>query len=355
MVVLACWAVFATANLFAMWHLPGAETIPFHFVWISIALVFGINVWPTRAMMAVLAAVTVSTGYILWHHADVGEIGLEETAEVPLMAAVFLVMVWHVRGRQAALAEREDVATLERKRAETQALFVRLGSHELRTSITVARGYVELIRAAHEGHQTEEDAGTVLDELSELDRLTARLTMLMQLDSPGELSTVDIGVFVHELVRRWTPIADRRWVASATAGTISANEDSLRAALNSLLENAVAFTRDGDRIEVAARRAGGWVFIEVSDTGVGIAPENLDRIFDGAWSTRPWSGEPGRGGTGLGLAIVRAAVETLGGTASVTSELGRGSTFTLSVPGGGTGPAPAIAKSHPGEEPLAVG
>jgi signal transduction histidine kinase len=317
-----------------MWWFPGTEAIWFHFVWISIAVVFGINVWPTRAMMAVLAAVTVSTGLILWHHARAGEIGLEETAEVPLMAAVFLVMVWHVRGRQLALAQREKVASLERKRAETQELFVRLGSHELRTSITVARGYAELIRAAHEGHQTEEDAGTVLDELSELDRLTARLTMLMQLDSPGVLSTVDLERFVGELVRRWLPIADRVWVTSGAAGTISATEDRLRAALNSLIENAVAFTRDGDRIEVAVRRDGGRVIIEVSDTGVGIAPENLDRIFDRAWSTRPWTGEPGPGGTGLGLAIVRAAVETLGGTASVTSELGRGTTFTLTMPGG---------------------
>lgn len=81
-------------------------------------------------MMTVLAVVTVTTGYILWHHAQVGDIRFEETTEVSLMPAVFLVMAWHVRGRQRALAEREAVASLERQRAETQELFVRLGSHE---------------------------------------------------------------------------------------------------------------------------------------------------------------------------------------------------------------------------------
>jgi signal transduction histidine kinase len=154
-------------------------------------------------------------------------------------------MVWHVRGRQRALVELERVAALERQRAETQGLFVRLGSHELRTSITVARGYAELIRSAHDDQQTEDDASIVLDELGKLDRLTARLTTLMRLDSPTGMSPFDLDVFLERLVRRWTPVAERQWSADSEVGTIDANEERLQAAMDSLIENAIAFTHNG--------------------------------------------------------------------------------------------------------------
>src|SRR5262245_6228411 len=97
---IACWVVFAATNVWLMWALPGSETIPFHMVWISIALVFGLGTWPFRAMILMLAAVTVTTSAVMVHHVLVGATRWEETAEIPMMAAVFLVMVWHVRRRQ---------------------------------------------------------------------------------------------------------------------------------------------------------------------------------------------------------------------------------------------------------------
>ncbi|MCU1686646.1 MAG: sensor histidine kinase [Amycolatopsis sp.] len=330
-VVLVCWVIFASINLWAMSKFPTGETIPFHFVWISIALVFGVNSWPLAGMLSALLVVTVSTGFVMLSQAVRGEIRFEETSEVPLMVAVFLVMVWHVRRRQRALRELETVAALERQRAETQGLFVRLGSHELRTSITVARGYAELIRSAHEDEQTEEDATIVLDELGKLDRLTSGLTTLMRLDSPVETSSLELDVFLERLVRRWIPAAERAWSAESRVGTVQANAERLQAALDSLLENAIAFTQNGDRISVRAWREQGLFRITVSDTGCGIAADDVSHIFERFWSSR--AGEVG-GGNGLGLAIVRAAVEARGGRASVTSVPGRGTTFTLTIPDG---------------------
>jgi signal transduction histidine kinase len=327
--VLFCWIVFASVNLLAMWRFPGGETIPFHFVWISIALVFGVNSWPLAGMLTVLGAVTASTGLLMLDQAARGEIRFEETAEVPLMAAVFLVMVWHVRGRQRAVEELQRVAALERQRAETQDLFVRLGSHELRTSITVARGYVELIRSAHEDQQTDEDAGIALDELGKLDRLTGGLTTLMRLDSPVSTPPLDFDAFLERLVRRWTPVADRHWSCTSRVGTVLANPERLQAAMDSLLENAIAFTQNGDRIAVRAWPAPPGFHIEVADTGRGIAQEHLAHIFEQSWSTRHGDAH---GGTGLGLAIARAAVEARGGRVSVASVPGVGTTFTLSIP-----------------------
>jgi two-component system OmpR family sensor kinase len=327
--VLSGWVLFALLNLAAMWVYPEGEAIPFHFVWISIAIVFGVHSWPLAGMMAALAVVTLSTGVLMLGQAFDGRIRFEETSEVPLMAAVFLVMVWHVRGRQRALVELERVAALERQRAETQGLFVRLGSHELRTSITIARGYAELIRSAHDDRQTDVDASIVLDELTKLDRLTGRLTTLMQLDSPVELSPLNLDVFLERLIQRWTPVADRRWQGESDVGTVDANEERLLAAMDSLIENAIAFTQTGDRIHVRAWRDQDFFLIEVSDSGCGIADENVEQIFERSWSSRRGQA---RGGSGLGLAIVRAAVEARGGSASVRSSVGVGTTFTLCIP-----------------------
>ena len=343
--VLFGWILFALLNLWAMWLYPEGEAIPFHFVWISIAIVFGVHSWPLAGMLTALAVVTLSTGVLMLGQAIDGKIRFEETSEVPLMAAVFLVMVWHVRGRQRALVELERVAALERQRAETQGLFARLGSHELRTSITVARGYVELIHSAHDDRQTEMDASIVLDELTKLDRLTGRLTTLMKLDSPVELSPLNLDFFLERLIRRWTPVADRLWHCESDVGAVDANEERLQAAMDSLIENAIAFTRPGDRVHVRAWRDQDFFLIEVADSGCGIAEENVERIFERSWSSRHGQA---RGGSGLGLAIVRAAVEARGGSVAVRSAVGVGTTFTLSMPQrfrdrrpGGTAAAPA--------------
>lgn len=326
-VVMTCWVVFATVNVWLMWILPGSETIPFHFVWISIALVFGLDTWPLRAMIIMLALVTVTTGAVMLHHALVGVIRFEETAEIPLMAAVFLVMVWHVRRRQAAVADLARVAELERHRLEAQQVFVRMVTHELRTPITVARGYVELIGREPDGAAIDEDCAVVLAELSKLDLLSHRVATLTQLDGPQPMCELDLDAFVERLMRRWSPVAERNWSVASDAGMLVANEERLQAALDSLVENAVKFTEDGDTIEVRATRDTSRVVITVRDTGTGIAPDDLPRVFD-----QFWSGPANRSGAGLGLAITKAAVEARGGTVTVASTPGEGTTFIVRLP-----------------------
>lgn len=347
--LLAGWIMFAGVNTWLMWTLPGVETIPFHFVWISIALVFGLHNWRLRVMMWALAAVTVVTSVILVHHALLHYIGIEETSEVPLMAAVFLVMVWHVRRRQMAVAELERIAAAERMRSDAHQVFVRMSSHELRTPITVARGYAELVRAGHTDPQLDADIAIVLDELGKLDRMTARLNTLMRLDSSLETGPLDLDLLVEQLVHRWSPVAGRRWEARSAVGVVEGNEERITAALDSLIENAVKFTDVGDAIMVNARREGASLVIEVSDTGEGISAADLPHVFE---TFRSGSDIGAKAGTGLGLAIVKAAMEARGGTATVRSEVGKGTTFTLrsplvlpaAVPGASLVEAPAAAR-----------
>jgi len=104
------------------------------------------------------------------------------------------------------------------------------------------------------------------------------------------------------------------------------DRDRMLQALANLLDNAFRFTPAGGSVTLAATEHDGRLVLSVCDTGQGIAPEALDRLFDRFWQT------PGHGGAGLGLAIVRGVMEAHGGTVEVDSQLGEGTTFRLSLP-----------------------
>ena len=145
------WGVFAAANVTAIVLMSRWETIPFHFVWVSLTLVYGFRHWRFRTTMLLLLVVIASTGAALAVSIARGHQGPDELAEVPLMAAMFLAMVWHAVRRQAAVEEAGRLAASEHRLLMGQREFVRDASHELRTPITVARGHAELIRDAGVG------------------------------------------------------------------------------------------------------------------------------------------------------------------------------------------------------------
>jgi signal transduction histidine kinase len=235
-------------------------------------------------------------------------------------------MVWHVYRRQLLLREVQRIGELERRRYEMQQLFVRLASHELRTPITVARGYTELLRGVHQDAATIEDTEIVLEELDKVSQITQRLVTLIQMDEPQPLRSCDIDAELLRIVHRWQPAASRDWAVDSTIGYGRVNPERFEAALDCLLENAVKFTKPLDRIEVTGHGdADGWS-VRVVDTGSGISPETAERLL---------TGPPGQGtstGTGLGLAIVRAVIEPLGGRITLSGQPGHGTTVTLRVP-----------------------
>jgi two-component system OmpR family sensor kinase len=323
------WVVFAALNTALMFALPRMETIPFHLIWISIAVVSGLAPWRLRTVVIALAAVTVATGIARCRHVAAGYLSPAELTEVPLEAAILLIMVWHVQRRQAALRQVERLAAAERDRAEGHRMFVRLMSHAMRTPITIVRGYTELIRDAHDDPQTVEDTGIVLDELGKLDLRTRRLVMVMA-DAHFPLEQVDLDQMLERAARRWaTPSAPRAWQVEAAAGAVMADGDRMDVVVDCLLENAVKFTADGDAITVRGRRDDGYAVIEVADTGAGIPPDDLPYVFDTFHR-----GENGQltEGNGLGLAIVRRIVTRWGGDVAATSTVGAGSTFTVRIP-----------------------
>jgi signal transduction histidine kinase len=351
------WGAFAAFNLFAMFRIGTAQTVPFHFVWVSLTLVYGFRIWRMDTTLLVCAAVCALTAGAFLGPIAAGWIHPDELTEVPLMAAMFLAMVWHARRRAAALEEVGRLARSERRLRERERDFVRDASHELRTPITVARGYAELIRAAHGSNQTGEDAAMILAELGKLTRIYERLLTLARAEQADFLrrAPLDLEDLITRTVRRWLIAAPRRWQVEVGAdGELPADGERLELALDALIENAIAATAEGGRILLRARVEGDDALVDVVDDGAGIQPEHLSRVFD-----RFWRVGRGRqtGGTGLGLAIVRAVVEAHGGSVAVSSEPGRGSTFTCRLPG--FRPAGTVEPTRPGPvtpvatEPLA--
>jgi signal transduction histidine kinase len=322
------WAVFSAINFAVLVELVDYETVPFHFVWVSLTLLYGFRVWGLGATFAVLAAVcvgsTISMGYVVAQGAQ----GIDELTEVPLMSAMFLAMVWHARRRQVALDEM-------RRSAEREREFVRDASHQLKTPIAIARGLADLIKQGDGPYpQRQDDVKDLVEELDRLGELAEDLLLLATAEQPGTLVTgpVDVEDLVVAAARRWSRSAQRAWRVDARVdGVIPGDRQRLDAALDAVIENAVEATADHDSIALTVRAVYSDAALEVHDTGRGIPVDALPRIFDRFASV----GRDGadRRGTGLGLPIARAIAEAHGGAISVRSTVGRGTTVTFRLPG----------------------
>jgi signal transduction histidine kinase len=334
------WVAFVAINLAAMRLLPAWQTIPFLAIWVSLTVIYGFRLWRIQPTILTLVAVTIATGGIISVQVLKGQQDADYLAEVPLIALMFLVMVWHGRRRLAATEERlvamEEVQRVSQENLrllKQQRRFLQDASHELGTPITVALGHAELIERAVTNPVVAEDARVVTDELMRLRRLSTRMLLLASAEGPDflHLTPVPVESVVVEALDRWghTP---RHWRLGPVAETtVLGDRDRLAVALDALLENAVAHTSPGDRIEVGARVEEDAVVLAVTDSGCGIQGADLQRIFQRFGRAEPHRSRPA-GGLGLGLAIVQAIAEAHGGSVRVQSTFGHGSKFEVLLP-----------------------
>jgi two-component system, OmpR family, phosphate regulon sensor histidine kinase PhoR len=242
-------------------------------------------------------------------------------------------------GRRGALGVFFDITRLERLERVRQE-FLSNVSHELRTPLTAIRAFVETLEA---GAIDEPEHSRRF--LSVIDRNAARMHELI--DDILELSAIESGrvefgartvplrARVADVLTALAPRAAGRGVAlkNEVAGgvTVRADPRRLEQMLTNLVDNAIKFNRAGGEVSVTHERAGGRDRVTVADTGEGIAAEHLPRIFERFYRVeRARSRE--LGGTGLGLAIVKHLARAHGGEATVRSESGRGSAFTVELP-----------------------
>ena len=282
--------------------------------------------------MLVLAGVMISTGNLLAIDVAHGTQEWSEATEVPLMSAMFVAMVWHARRRQQALQEVEAIAESNAALLERQESFLHDVSHELRTPVTIARGHLELMRG---DNPDSRDLDVALDELARIERIISRLLLLAKAERPDFLRVerIDVEAFVEGVFARWSDVTPRSWrLGALAAGTVLADEEALRTALDALVENAVKYTGPSEWIELRATAAGGGeLVIEVRDGGLGVPAEALEHIFD-RFARADDARTRAHGGAGLGLAIVSAIAQAHGGRCTAAA-LPRGTEFALRLPG----------------------
>jgi len=335
------WGLFAIANWLAMIAWPAWETVPFHFVWISLTIVYGFRVWSPGVTGLILSTVILATGASILADAFAGIQLWGELFEVPLMSAMFLAMVWHARRRQLALRQVEAVADMRASLLERQERFLHDASHELRTPVTIARGHLELLcREAPDSPELT----VALDELERMERIVDRLLLLAKAEQPDfvVLRDVEIDRFLEDVFMRWSEVAPRAWRLDLDlAGVARVDPEALRSALDALLENAVKYTEPRAGITLRGHAVGGEIVLEVADEGMGVPEDALGSIFD-RFARADDARTRAQGGVGLGLAIVAAIARAHGGRCTVERRDGR-TVFSLALPVGAEVEAEPVA------------
>ncbi len=215
---------------------------------------------------------------------------------------------------------------------QSQKNFVADASHELRGPLTVIRGNLDLLKRKLSDAERSESLMAMEREAVRMARIVDDLLLLAEVES-GELTkhqTVSLRVILQEEVERARALAGNRKIVVNKQQTLSVRGDAqrLKQLLVNLVDNAIKYTPEKGTITLSLYRDREWAHLEVTDTGIGIAPEQLPYIFNRFYRVdKPRS--RGSGGTGLGLAIVKGIAEQHGGKVTVTSEPGRGSTFDV--------------------------
>ena len=242
---------------------------------------------------------------------------MPETDETPALASLASTL-------NRMLERLEDGFHRERR-------FIRDASHELRTPVTITRGYLELLGKHPEPDEVQEALDVAMEELDRMGRLITDLTTLAKVDDPGFVvpDRIDLNGFLDRISAKVRSVLDGRlkYEPAAPGEVVTGDEQRLTQALLNLLQNAVVHADGDSPIELRAiRLEESWRF-EVVDQGGGLPPGEEDAIFQ---PFRRLNGD--RPGSGLGLAIVKGIAEGHGGRAGVDNRPGEGATFWIEVP-----------------------
>jgi signal transduction histidine kinase len=256
---------------------------------------------------------------------------------------------WPRSRRSDTVAEAAEKSRQLEEASQHKSEFLAAMSHELRTPLNAVIGFSEVLIERMVGDLNEKQAEylqdilasgqhllSVINDILDLSKVEAG-RMELELDTCSLPAALENGVtIVRERAGRHGITLDLQ--VDPQIGLVEADERKVKQVVFNLLSNAVKFTPDGGRVTVRARLIDGAVRVAVRDTGIGIAPEDQERIFEEfhqarhARGTAGADGSPPREGTGLGLALARRFVELHGGRLWVESQLGAGSTFIFTLP-----------------------
>ena len=222
---------------------------------------------------------------------------------------------------------------------ESQRNFCDIAAHEMKTPLTILQGNLEV--ALLKARTSEEYREALINNLEQVGRLIALTRSLLTLAKftsgkpPVHLVPLALEPMIQDMVDELTLLADDRRITlsfeSQSVPPVLGDAQWLKQALINLLDNALHYTPSGGAVTVRLQAVGDGVAVAVEDTGHGIEPEHLPHLFERFYRT-DWARAKDAGGTGLGLPIVKEIAEAHGGTISVTSQVDKGSVFTLRLP-----------------------
>lgn len=229
------------------------------------------------------------------------------------------------------ITQREQVDAVRRD-------FIANVSHELRTPLTVVNGFLETLLDGQTQHGPTQQRHLNLmhEQAQRMHRLVEDLLTLSRLESHESAvadETIDVRQIVREVAEeaRALSLGRHQIEVEAPSAFLLGSRDELRSAFGNIVSNAVRYTSEGGTIKLAWRADANGGRFEVSDTGIGIAPEHIARLTERFYRVDK-SRSRETGGTGLGLAIVKHVLLRHGGHLEVQSEVGRGSRFTAVLP-----------------------
>lgn len=240
-----------------------------------------------------------------------------------------------------ALVLFHDITELK-KMDQVRRDFVANVSHELRTPLSILRGYIEtLLDSPKTPHEELTRILRIMERHSDrLELLVEDLLTLAQLESANpnlQIGTVDLSSFLPEIVRDWEKKLTRKQLnivvdVPTELSPIFVDRTRVQEALYNLLDNAVKYSPEHGEIRLSARQHDGEIELGVSDEGIGIAKEDLPRIFERFYRVDKARSPDKVRGTGLGLAIVKHIAQLHGGRVEAESELQKGTTIRVILP-----------------------
>jgi len=253
-----------------------------------------------------------------------------------------LALAEDIAARAALAIDNARLYGEEQRATKTKMDLLAVVSHDLRTPLTAIIGYADLMALGIPEQLPDgsrQHLGRIRASARHLLYLMNELLTFARLDAGHEelhLQDVDVCEVMAEVSTLMQPLASERGLGfvidrPSNPLRLRTDPDKLRQVLLNIIGNAVKYTPQGDvRVQLSGTSSSRAV-VQVSDTGVGISREHIQRIFDPFWQADPTQ-RSRNGGTGLGLSIVRRLIDLLGGQAKVESDVGRGTTFTVSLP-----------------------
>jgi signal transduction histidine kinase len=267
----------------------------------------------------------------------------DELNVMELLADQAAIAVRNARLHQDVRQHAQELANALEHARELEALkseFIQNVSHELRSPLALIRGYAELLDMGELGELDEAQKGPVgiiTRRARMLDDLVEDITLILGAEArPLAREPVSIAELARAAVEDFAVAADQAGLTlelevAPAMPMVRGEVTYLRRVLDNLLSNAIKFTPMGGQITVRLLREGDRVTLQVSDTGIGIPPDQQADVFERFYQV-DGSSRRRYGGVGLGLALVKEVVQAMDGTVSLDSMVGEGSTFTISLP-----------------------